>query len=176
MGARRVAVLALGSVVVALVAFVGPHAVAGPDAPGADESGFTASVNGERSGRGLPTLTSAADLVAVARRHAARMAAEQRLHHNPNLTAEVQGWQKVGENVGVGPDTASVHGAFMGSSTHRAQILDAGYTRAQALEVVLGMAFSLMANYAGHLVDAPVDPPFQPHAWHGAQVGAGVPA
>jgi hypothetical protein len=38
------------------------------------------------------------------------------------------------------------------------------------------MAFSLMANYAGHLVDAPVDPPFQAHAWHGAPVGAGVPA
>jgi AhpD family alkylhydroperoxidase len=56
------------------------------------------------------------------------------------------------------------------------QFLDAGYTRAQALEVVLGMAFSLMANYAGHLVDAPVDPPFQAHAWHGAPVGAGDPA
>ena len=42
----------------------------------------------------------------------------------------------------------------------------AGYTRAQALEVVLGMAFSLMANYAGHLADAPLDEPFQPHAWH----------
>lgn len=41
----------------------------------------------------------------------------------------------------------------------------AGYTRAQALEVVLGMAFSLMANYSGHLADAPLDKPFQPHAW-----------
>jgi AhpD family alkylhydroperoxidase len=42
----------------------------------------------------------------------------------------------------------------------------AGYTRAQALEVVLGMAFSLMANYAGHLANAPLDAPFKPHAWH----------
>jgi AhpD family alkylhydroperoxidase len=41
----------------------------------------------------------------------------------------------------------------------------AGYTRAQALEVVLGMAFSLMANYAGHLAHAPLNEPFQPHAW-----------
>lgn len=41
----------------------------------------------------------------------------------------------------------------------------AGYTRAQALEVVLGMAFSLMANYAGHLADAPLDEPLKPHAW-----------
>jgi alkylhydroperoxidase family enzyme len=41
----------------------------------------------------------------------------------------------------------------------------AGYTRAQALEVVLGMAFSLMANYAGHLADAPLDEPLRPHLW-----------
>ena len=41
----------------------------------------------------------------------------------------------------------------------------AGYTRAQALEVVLGMAFSLMANYSGHLAHAPLNAPFQPHAW-----------
>jgi uncharacterized peroxidase-related enzyme len=45
------------------------------------------------------------------------------------------------------------------------RFLDAGYTRAQALEVVLGMAFSLMANYAGHLADAPLNEPFKPHAW-----------
>lgn len=41
----------------------------------------------------------------------------------------------------------------------------AGYSRAQAMEVVLGMAFSLMANFAGHLADAPLEPAFQPHAW-----------
>ncbi len=41
----------------------------------------------------------------------------------------------------------------------------AGFSKAQALEVVLGMAFSLMANYAGNLVDAPLDPPLAPHAW-----------
>jgi uncharacterized peroxidase-related enzyme len=45
------------------------------------------------------------------------------------------------------------------------RLTDAGYTRAQALEVVLGLAISLMANYAGHLTDPPVDGPFQPHAW-----------
>jgi AhpD family alkylhydroperoxidase len=41
----------------------------------------------------------------------------------------------------------------------------AGYTRAQALEVVLGMGFSLMANYAGHVTEAPLDEPLKPHAW-----------
>jgi AhpD family alkylhydroperoxidase len=45
------------------------------------------------------------------------------------------------------------------------RLCNAGYTRAQALEVVLGMAFSLMANYAGHLADAPLDEPLKPYAW-----------
>jgi alkylhydroperoxidase family enzyme len=53
-------------------------------------------------------------------------------------------------------------------STDLERFLGAGYTRAQALEVVLGMAFSLMANYAGHLVEAPLDEPLQPHLWQSA--------
>ena len=45
------------------------------------------------------------------------------------------------------------------------RFLDAGYSTAQALEVVLGLAFSLMANYAGHLVNPPLDAPLVAHAW-----------
>lgn len=58
----------------------------------------------------------------------------------------------------------SARGAVSNADVER--FCAAGYTRAQALEAVLGMAFSLMANYAGHLVDAPLEEPFQPHAWH----------
>ena len=38
-------------------------------------------------------------------------------------------------------------------------------TPAQALEVVLGVAFSTMANYAQHLVRAPLDDMLAPYAW-----------
>jgi AhpD family alkylhydroperoxidase len=41
----------------------------------------------------------------------------------------------------------------------------AGFTAAQALEVVLGIAFSTMANYTGHFADAPLEPMLTPHAW-----------
>lgn len=41
----------------------------------------------------------------------------------------------------------------------------AGFTRSQALEVVLGAGFSVMANFAGHLAHAPLGLPFEPHAW-----------
>ncbi len=41
----------------------------------------------------------------------------------------------------------------------------AGFTPAQALEVVLGVAFSTMANYAQRLVRAPLDDMLAPYAW-----------
>ena len=47
----------------------------------------------------------------------------------------------------------------------RERFCGAGYTRAQALEVVLGMGFSLLANYAGHLAEAPLNEPMKPYRW-----------
>jgi AhpD family alkylhydroperoxidase len=52
------------------------------------------------------------------------------------------------------------------------RFLAAGYSRAQALEVVLGIGFSTMANYAGHLVDAPLGPMLQAHEWSAHRVTA----
>ena len=49
----------------------------------------------------------------------------------------------------------------------------AGFTRSQALEVVLGAAFSVMANFSGHLVHAPLGVPFEQFAWSRAQASAG---
>lgn len=44
----------------------------------------------------------------------------------------------------------------------------AGYAPAQALEVVLGVAVSILPNFAHHLTACPLDDAFQPHAWTGA--------
>lgn len=49
----------------------------------------------------------------------------------------------------------------------------AGLTPAQALEVVLGIGFSVMANYASHLIQPPLDDMLQAHAWRGADWPAG---
>jgi AhpD family alkylhydroperoxidase len=43
--------------------------------------------------------------------------------------------------------------------------LAAGYTKAQALEVVLGVAVSVLPNFAHHLTRCPVDDPFSAHRW-----------
>ena len=43
--------------------------------------------------------------------------------------------------------------------------LAAGYSKRQSLDVVMGMAFSVMANYAGHLTQPPLDSFLTPHIW-----------
>jgi alkylhydroperoxidase family enzyme len=44
----------------------------------------------------------------------------------------------------------------------------AGYTRSQALEVVLGVAFKTLSNYTNHIIDPPLDTAFQAEAWEEA--------
>jgi hypothetical protein len=97
---------------------------------GGAEAGFVARIAAERTAAGgLAGYSVADDLVAVARRHAARMASEGRLYHNPSLGSEVTGWTAVGENVGVGPSVDDIHRAFMASATHRHAILSGEYTQ-----------------------------------------------
>jgi AhpD family alkylhydroperoxidase len=60
---------------------------------------------------------------------------------------------------------AMVRGRGAVGEAERQRFHAAGYTPAQALEVVFGMGFSLMANYAGHLVNPPLDQPLQAHEW-----------
>lgn len=51
------------------------------------------------------------------------------------------------------------------SSKARQEFTEAGFTEAQALEVVLGIGFSVLANYAGHLIDPALEPMLAPYAW-----------
>lgn len=50
--------------------------------------------------------------------------------------------------------------------------LDAGYSRRQILEVVLGVAQKVMSNYTNHLAQTPVDEPMQAFAWEKASKAA----
>ncbi len=45
--------------------------------------------------------------------------------------------------------------------------LDAGFTKAQVLEVILAAAFKLISNYTNHVADIPLDEAFQPYLWDG---------
>jgi uncharacterized peroxidase-related enzyme len=46
-----------------------------------------------------------------------------------------------------------------------AAFLAAGFTRTQALEVLLGVAQKTLTNYVNHLADTPLDAGFRAHAW-----------
>lgn len=41
----------------------------------------------------------------------------------------------------------------------------AGYSRAQVLEVVLGVGMKTLSNYANHIAETPLDQAFAPSAW-----------
>lgn len=43
--------------------------------------------------------------------------------------------------------------------------LAAGYTKAQILEVVLGVGLKTLSNYTNHVAETPLDAAFQPLAW-----------
>jgi hypothetical protein len=52
------------------------------------------------------------------------MADRGELFHSSNLGSVTSGWERLGENVGVGPDNVSaLHTAFMNSAAHRNNIL-----------------------------------------------------
>ncbi len=45
------------------------------------------------------------------------------------------------------------------------EFLRAGFTRAQVLEVILGLAFKTMSNFTNHVVGTPLDKAFEAFAW-----------
>lgn len=100
-------------------------------APTAHASGgaFVSMINSARASAGLPALSSRSDLTSVAAAWSRQMAASGTLAHNPALASQVSGYRYVGENVGYGPDAATIHRAFMDSPSHRANVLDRDYTQ-----------------------------------------------
>jgi AhpD family alkylhydroperoxidase len=48
----------------------------------------------------------------------------------------------------------------------RAAFHAAGFSPAQMLEVIAGLAASMMANYAGNITNPPLEEPFRAQAWH----------
>ncbi|MBT5187560.1 MAG: carboxymuconolactone decarboxylase family protein [Kordiimonadaceae bacterium] len=46
---------------------------------------------------------------------------------------------------------------------------DAGFTKAQMMDVVLGISLKTFTNYISNAVSLPLDPQFQPYAWSGPE-------
>lgn len=115
---RRLSTFILALLLVVPVA--APAALAGPG-----EGDMLAKINAARASEGLPALSSHGTLVSHARAHSKEMADANSIFHTSNATLKslVSGWQKIGENVGRGPNVSTLHAAFMASSGHRANIM-----------------------------------------------------
>jgi uncharacterized protein YkwD len=94
----------------------------------ADEQQFLAGTNQVRAAAGLPLLEDDPASANIARSWSQYMASTGTLSHNPNLESEIRSqvttqWTRIGENVGFGPDYASIRNAFLNSPEHKANIL-----------------------------------------------------
>jgi uncharacterized protein YkwD len=92
------------------------------------ERSFVSGINAARRASHRPQLATSASLTAVARSWARSMARSNRLAHNPRVTSQVRSWRYLGENVGVGGSTPSLHQAFLRSAPHRANVVSSRYT------------------------------------------------
>ena len=112
-------------VIVALVAMLAALVGIGPahaDTAG-DEWTFVDLLNQARVQAGLAPLGVVSSVRDVARGWSGQMAGSNTLAHNPNLQAQLQAiapdWQRIGENVGDGPDAMALssrlleHGIFV---------------------------------------------------------------
>ncbi|MBW9209864.1 CAP domain-containing protein [Mumia sp. zg.B21] len=124
-----------------------------PALAGSDADTIGARANAARAAQGLAPLTRNANLDAVALAWAHRMADARRMSHNPDVADQIpSGWRRVGENVAMGyPSGAAMHGGWMDSSGHRANILgdytDIGIAFIRAGGSTWGV--QVFANYPG---------------------------
>ena len=115
---RRALLAIAAATALAVSALVGAPAASASTA----ESSLVTKINSARAAAGLPAVSVRADLVAAARRHSSAMAGRNELYHSS--LAGICCFRSLAENVGFGATTGVVHVAFMGSSGHRANILN----------------------------------------------------
>lgn len=86
------------------------------------ESAFVTKINAVRAAAGLPALSVRSDLVTAARSHSATMARQGVLSHSS--LSGICCFRALAENVGSGATVGAIQAALMGSSGHRANILN----------------------------------------------------
>ena len=126
--AALVATLALAASTVAGLAGASSAQAATRPSTTSVEHSFVARVNAARHSAHRSTLRTTPQLTSVARAWARSLARGGTLAHNPRVTSQVRGWRYLGENVGVGDTTSSLHSAFMHSAPHRKNVLSTRYT------------------------------------------------
>jgi len=95
---------------------------------GAEELAFVAKLNDLRASKGLAPLAPKGALFDLARSWATRMLSVNGISHNPSLAAQgPAGWQRLGENVGMGYEVQGLHEAFVASPLHYKNMIDPAF-------------------------------------------------
>jgi hypothetical protein len=126
----RIAAVAVAAVSVGMgvLAQAAPAFAAGYS--GAEASAFVADINALRASHGLGSLSVNSSLVSMADNWSVHLAGAGSLSHNPNLAGQAPtGWRLLGENVGVGPDVATLQSAFTNSPEHYANMVDPRFSQ-----------------------------------------------
>ena len=107
-----------------------------------------AAVNAQRSANGAPPLTLCGTLMRAAQAHSEDQAAHQSMTHigsdgssmtDRAVRAGYAGWNRLAENVAAGyPDIPSVMAGWMGSTGHRANLLEPASTHLGVGQAVSG--------------------------------------
>jgi uncharacterized protein YkwD len=79
---------------------------------------FVGLINRDRVGRGLAELRIDPVLASSALVWSQQMASVDDISHDPNLRSVSTPWRALAENVGMGPDAATIHQAFVNSPGH----------------------------------------------------------
>ena len=124
----------ISSVFAVLVLVMAMLAPTPAGATASDEASFIARVNQTRAAKGLPALQADSQLRNLARGWSTSMqngvcgSGNFICHASPISAGVTHDWAKLGENVGTGPDIASVMDAFIASPGHYANIVDPEFT------------------------------------------------
>lgn len=110
-------------------------------------------INNERANAGLPALRFNSAVASVARTWADFMA-RHAMQHNPDLAGDLQragvtSWHACGENVGNADSVDRVHALFMGSGSHRSNILSTQFTEVGIGVVVVGGHYWVTVDFIG---------------------------
>ena len=128
--ARKATLLTIALIAVVLATVGADPAGAQGGYDGGAEAEFVASINQLRASKGLSALTLDGQLAGSSRVWTDQMKADGSISHAPDLSVGVtQNWQKLGENVGVGPTVTALMDAFIASPGHYANLVDPVYTR-----------------------------------------------
>ncbi len=115
------------AILLAAALVVIPANTAGAD-PG-DVNDYLARVNRLRASVGAQPLSLDSNLSSLAQSWAQTMASNGTISHTPNLAGGVTAqWSKLGENVGMGPNTELIFNGFVNSPLHYANLVDPAFT------------------------------------------------